>query len=332
MKKFMLTIDKILVLRILFQRIYFIKNISLSLILFTFLYSSCNDIIETDISEEVVFLYTPGDSMNLNYNKVIFIWDPVKDATDYILQIAKPEFPAIFIDTVVWGNKFEIALDSGQYQWRVIAENSGYSSIPSEEFTLIITLKDESPNEEYAKIILKAPINNEVVNDTIIRFEWSLDKNIEVEKYFIKIYPGDVYEELNDPFYTKSFDRFDQDISWQVYAYYNDIKIVSDFFICSIDVEPLAPTLIFPIDESILTLPFDMVWQRNTLDVEVDSIYIFDAADQMLAQFPVESFTGVYTVDNTIITSSGQYFWAVKSIDESENKSELSVKRSFTIQ
>ena len=110
---------------------------------------SCDDIIEVeDISDKEVIVLAPSNQVILNTTDVIFTWEALEDAETYHLQIATPTSVSIFglkdiaksclttfenaqqivHDSMLVGTRFSTTLDFKGYEWRVRAENSGYTT------------------------------------------------------------------------------------------------------------------------------------------------------------------------------------------------------------
>lgn len=93
---------------------------------------SCDDIIEVDdISQEEVTILAPVNSAVLNDNSVIFSWEAVEFAETYTIQIATPTFSEalqIVEDSTLTATNFTRQLPNADYEWRVRAENSGYTT------------------------------------------------------------------------------------------------------------------------------------------------------------------------------------------------------------
>ena len=93
---------------------------------------SCDELIEvTDISKETVTVLAPKNETILQSGAVVFTWDTLEDAESYRLQIATPSFESaqqIVKDTTLTTTRFLTTLDFKAYEWRVRAENSGYTT------------------------------------------------------------------------------------------------------------------------------------------------------------------------------------------------------------
>lgn len=93
------------------------------------IFTSCDAVIEEDISAMKVEVLTPDNDQSVNGTDILFWWDYLAGADDYELQIVKPGFDIIeklAADTIMVSNKFNISLEAGSYTWRIRACNSAY--------------------------------------------------------------------------------------------------------------------------------------------------------------------------------------------------------------
>ncbi len=104
--------------------------------------ASCEDIIEVqDISDKVVTLVAPADTVALNSANILFFdWETLEDAETYRIQIATPTFAEavqIIADSTLSETSFSTTLEISTYEWRVKAENSGYQTMyTTQSFTV----------------------------------------------------------------------------------------------------------------------------------------------------------------------------------------------------
>jgi len=100
-----------------------------TILLFNAAFISCEEtLLEEDLSEAQISILAPNDGSVLTSENVQFNWDSVEQATSYRMQIATPNFNAatqILVDTTVSSLQFTARVLSGEYQWRVRAQNSG---------------------------------------------------------------------------------------------------------------------------------------------------------------------------------------------------------------
>lgn len=105
------------------------KNFLIALTLL--LFYNCEAIFVEDISNSTVVILAPTENASVAAGVVQFHWQSVVDATNYELQIATPTFlnaNQIVLDTLITKTSFSKALEVGNYEWRVKAINSDYST------------------------------------------------------------------------------------------------------------------------------------------------------------------------------------------------------------
>ena len=106
------------------------KTIILVVSLFSF---GCSEIVEVvDISNDQVEITAPTNNSTLTIANVNFSWESIEDAEQYKLQIATSSFEEanqVVLDTTIIATGFNQILSTGDYQWRVRAENSDYQTI-----------------------------------------------------------------------------------------------------------------------------------------------------------------------------------------------------------
>ncbi|TAJ09153.1 hypothetical protein DMA11_20665 [Marinilabiliaceae bacterium JC017] len=93
---------------------------------------SCDDIMEEDITGEKPVVLSPGQQSKINSEKVTFWWEVLNGAEKYCMQVVKPDFENIemlVVDTLIDVNKFTASFQHGKYEWRLRAENGGYSTV-----------------------------------------------------------------------------------------------------------------------------------------------------------------------------------------------------------
>ena len=110
------------------------QNLKIKALILTLLcFLNCEEIIEVqDISEETIIVLAPMDTSVLTATNINFSWGSIQDAEQYKLQIATPSFEEanqVVLDTTIIATGFNQILSSGDYQWRVRAENSDYQTV-----------------------------------------------------------------------------------------------------------------------------------------------------------------------------------------------------------
>jgi len=144
------------------------KQILFYLTLLLILCASCDDVFVKDISGKKILVLCPDNNWEIELQNdstitVNFWWNYLDGADNYSLQLVSPDFlniNTLIFDMVVDSNKYSIDLPAGQYQWRVRANNSSYSTnYTIKSFSIIdVPVKDISdknisilsPNDNWA--------------------------------------------------------------------------------------------------------------------------------------------------------------------------------------
>lgn len=120
-----------------------IQVVAISLIL-----GACTIIFEEDLTDELVYVIMPIDGTDSNYQPQLFWWETVEGVIKYNLQIVEGEFSdpySLVADTNLAGDKFEVELAEGAYEWRIRGWNN-YSE--TEYFYSLLTITDTAAVNE----------------------------------------------------------------------------------------------------------------------------------------------------------------------------------------
>lgn len=293
---------------------------------------SCEEILlEEDISNRTVRLIAPVEGTEFYSTSITFNWELVEDATEYRIQIAKPDFNntmQIVADNIIETNSFTTQLNIGEYEWRVQALNSGYETAYTTRSLTIVSNDAFQDNS----VALTTPEDNLITNNASQNLIWQ--SVIGATNYDVQIVESTsstiLYEEqVSNTFLNYTFPE--GNFEWRVRAtngsentLYSSRSIVVDI------TAPNTPTLNFPEDESSSSeseVTFN--WSRTPIDgsTEQDSIFIY--SDEQLTNLVYEGIeTSPYT---TTTLSDGTYYWYVESFDEAGNISQQSTVYSFTL-
>lgn len=104
--------------------------------------AGCDEVIfEEDITNSYLKILAPTNESNVDAGNIIFTWEAVEYADQYHIQIATPDFDnanQIILDSIITNTNCNKVLFSGNYEWRVRAENSVYvTSYFSNDFHVI---------------------------------------------------------------------------------------------------------------------------------------------------------------------------------------------------
>lgn len=112
-----------------------------------FLFASCDDFFEEDLTGKQVILRSPADNAELETGNILFWWDYIDQDNSYHekynLIIVSPSFSAInelIIDTTLTLNRFEMDISEGNYQcWIYALNGSSRSDTTIHSFTVLGT-------------------------------------------------------------------------------------------------------------------------------------------------------------------------------------------------
>ncbi|MFA6924757.1 MAG: hypothetical protein WC223_10960 [Bacteroidales bacterium] len=300
---------------------------------------SCEDIIEPNLAKKSITLIAPSNNTSTSNTGQTFMWEKVKGAEQYNLQIATPTFAQVnkfVLDTNVTGTKCNYNLTPGAYQWRVKAFNNNSNT----EYVTYSIIIDSTLNLTNVTVILNSPKDTFAINSTTYPtwpFTWYTLYN--ATKYLFELryqgttifstirYTGD---------YTFDISSYNEGwYDWAVQAQndnslskYSTRKLIIDKTI------PGTPTLILPANNHTFADSLDITLQWNRVTDSgspiKDSVYIY--SDSLF----VNKVSGNYTSTTSLLVSAstlstGNYFWRVKSIDGASNKSNFSSSRKFII-
>ncbi len=98
----------------------------------SFLFQTCSDIFEKDISLKEISIQAPTNNFTSFSGDLLFWWDYADGAEAYNLQVVKPGFDnpeELLIDSTLSQNKFQYHFPSGAYEWRISGVNNGNTTI-----------------------------------------------------------------------------------------------------------------------------------------------------------------------------------------------------------
>lgn len=297
---------------------------------FLITFFSCEEILfEKDISKSEVQLVAPVDKAQFFSTGITFTWESVADATNYQLQIAKPNFTSpmqIVLDTIITGTNFNHQLLIGEYEWRAKAINSAYSTNYTSRLVSVVSDTDFQSNT----IVLSAPTDNLITKTKLQSLSWQ--SIIGAKGYQLQVYDSNNVLKTDQALTstTVNYTFLEGSYTWRVRAtngaqqtLYSSRSILVDSTV------PNTPVLSIPANASTTTntnLSFE--WSRTPISgsAEKDSIYIYK--DNTLTTLQLKN-EGVSPFSATL--DLGTYYWFVKAFDQAGNVSNRSTTFSFTV-
>lgn len=302
-------------------------------------FASCEDVLEEDISDDMVIIIAPTDNAQLEGNSVQFRWNALEGAEDYRLQITGDQ-QRLILDSLISTTLFEFQIDPGSYQWRIRAENFAYVT----PFTFPSDFSISASEDLSGQVItLNSPANKVYLNNTEFTFSWQgittadsyhfqlLEKEGSTET---QIYEdtGVVDTSLN---LTASTIIEDSEYIWQVRAQNSSSNTA--FFKRSFFVDrqsPPAPTLTEPADEASVNVDEEVtfLWNfQDTGDIQSPISATIEIASDENFNSLVLSDTGAGEEFTGSFTSAGTFYWRVSGKDEAGNSGAVSEARSFDV-
>lgn len=113
----------------------------LVLVILIFGFVGCEYITEVgDLSGKSIMVLAPKNGTVVD-SIATFTWEALEEAENYHLQVAKPSFEnasQIVIDTLMTKTNYTKPLGTGNYEWRVRGENSGYVTAYSKQDFIVV--------------------------------------------------------------------------------------------------------------------------------------------------------------------------------------------------
>ncbi len=308
-----------------------IRYYSVLMFLIIFFYGGCDDIIQTDISDEKVYLVAPSNNVQTNRANQIFLWEGVEDVKTYNFQVVTKAFDSIeqlVVDTFLTYDTYQIELLPGQYQWRVIGYN-GNSSTDYEVFNLTIY---EDIDISTLNVKLIDPSFEATNIDSDLAFNWS--PVLQAENYTFEIRSSDwngnvYYQETNITNTSLTLETITEgDYVWGVKAHKGVNETAFATREITIDkTPPSKPILKSPMDslttnESSMSFRWANSGNENYI---VDTLII--ATDTAFNQIQGSFIIVNDTIYDYTFPSPGIYFWKVRAEDKAGNTSLFSPYR-----
>jgi hypothetical protein len=299
--------------------------------------TSCDDIIEKDLSGKKVALVAPGDSLQTDINSQTFYWEEMNGTLSYNLQIVSPSFNRIeqfVLDTNISTHSFEINLTPGAYEWRVRAANGSSKSDYALRSLQIFATNDVTKQ----KVQLTNPSDAKATNLTSLVFDWQILYN--ATDYIFQIWEPDLNgTKIKDTLISSSSLSINWtwpngSYIWGVKAYNNISNTYTQFTARSIMVDTIPPSVISSIDSprkdsTINSWPITLKWSRKDTDGGsklYDSVYV--SADSSFSS-NVYKYKSYNKNQSISLSSNGKYYWKIKTSDEAGNSSKWMSSSSY---
>ena len=298
---------------------------------------SCDDILEEDITDDMVQIASPMNNSIIESNVVNFRWNTIGGADKYRIQVYGNN-QSMVVDTLVNPSSFAYPMRGGEYSWRIRGENSAYQSSYSFPSNFKVIESDDLGNQQ---MILVRPLSASYLNTADIVCIWeTLNVAESYEFELINQSTGTTYSKLDIA--SNSFTlpvtelALDAKYTWKVRARNaSSVTLYSsrDFWIDR--VRPNQPQNILPANNL-----------RASANSQIDFSWTMPP-DSGEVQSPIRSYTieiardsnfSSSQISNTanpsfqqIFTETGDYFWRIKATDAANNTSTYSGAYKFTL-
>ena len=316
-----------------------IKNNYLLLCTFFVLLLSCEDIIETDISNDEIMPVFPLQGDTVEGSTVQFLWNEIDGAEQYNLQV----FDGVFIevDTLIAGAPFTINLDASNYQWRLRGENDAYTT----PYTFPIDFSTVTSIDLNNQIVmLNSPSNNLYTNNNSILFVWDVLEaatSYDFELLRITTSGSETIFIMNDIAdntlsLTNAVLNQDGEYQWRVRAKNDTSETAYTSRTLFLDTTvPNTPSLITPVFEEVFTVneTITFSWNYGTdpgnVTSEITSLFEISTTQDFSIITESSTLTEV-TLDRSFATS-GTYYWRVTGEDLAGNIGSVSTMGKFDV-
>jgi hypothetical protein len=307
--------------------------------------SGCKDVISKNISKSTPISIIPYNNDTVAVNPVHFKWEEMDGATEYRLAIVRPSFDKIeeyVLDSTIYATSFYMALDSNQYEYRLTAMNSGYTSLSTSPIRFWVGTNADLSN---GTVVLSKPTNNAYKDETFSKnFSWNALNSVSSYEFSLRkgsdFGSGTILHNQNQistlNITVPSSVTMDEGIYfWGVKAYLtNGKETLFSTFQLSIDtVKPNIPLLISPQDNAFLTAGSTNFSWNNGTDPGIVHAPVYSlleiSSDQNFTSI-IESANIVGT-DTSITIATGSFYWRVTNTDEAGNTNTPSSSNFFTV-
>jgi hypothetical protein len=299
------------------------KIILISLSVFMF---SCEDILEEDISNDIVQIISPTKDAVVESNVVNFKWNSLKGADKYRIQIFE-EDQVLILDSLTAKTNLTLPLEAGSYTWRVRAENYAYQSTYSFPSNFATNIPDDLTNQQ---VILLTPDSDKYLNFTNITLSWQqLDKATSYSVRVVNTVTGqEVYPltEVTDTFVTLDLPELaDGNYEWRVKAK-NAESETKQYGAKKFNIDTAAPNQpknTLPADNSTQTVntAVNLTWSiaSDAGTIKSPISYVIEIASDVDFNSIIQSLNSNTTSLQYTFANAGTYYWRVRAVDLAGN-------------
>lgn len=307
----------------------FVAMASVAIMLLT----GCKDIIEENISNKKLDVISPSTEYVTAHYTVSFLWNEVKGARSYRLQLVNPSFNSIqnfVLDTSLATLRVAITLTPGEYEWRLRAENGSSNT----DYVIGKILVDTNTDFTGQDFNVYAPADYWYTNSIYVGFSWDVYPFATTYEYVLS-------DTNNISIRSKSVsglsiaDTFAEGVyKWKVRAINDSNNTHTDYSqyrYLFIDItSPATSSLVLPINDDTLTNQVLLSWKHQSADVYRDSIFV--ASDSLFSSTIFQK--SVINAEEYLLpalNTNTVYYWKIRSFDKANNVSPYTTVRKFRL-
>lgn len=301
---------------------------------------ACEDIIEEDITNDIIQIISPSEGEIISSNVVNFQWNMLTGADKYRVQVYNANQAIILDSLVVDKTTLTYPLSSGNYKWRVRGENSGYQSTYSFSVGFSLVQSNDLTNQQ---VVLSSPLNGLYTSGTSLTCAWQdLMPADYYELELINMTAGQtiVYQQSNitNTSVTLNSTALTQEAEyrWKI----RGINTTSqtqfssrNFFIDRTNPNQSQNSL--PANNSTQianqAIAFSWTTSSDTGTIQSPISYSIEFSNTNTFANIIQSSNSTTASIQLTFTTAGEYYWRVKATDITGNNSVYSTPFKFTI-
>jgi ribosomal protein S8E len=316
------------------KKINRVSFIAIALLLF-----ACSDVLEKDITNDMVGLISPMNYEEIESNVVTFKWNSLTDADKYRIQIFKTDRTKI-LDSLISKTNLTYPLAQGEYQWRVRGENFAYQSSYSLQADFSVVESTDLTNQQ---IILKNPIDNSYTKNNTLTCNWAALTMADYYEFeLLNVTNGEtiVFQESNitNPTFIINNTNLSAEAKykWKVKAVNGTSETPFSSNTFSVDrTNPNQPTNNLPAQNATFTTNQNINFNWSILadigTIQSPISYIIEFSNDINFTTIIQKNTLTTATFDKSFPSIGNYYWRIKAIDLSDNSSAYSTPFKFII-
>lgn len=296
---------------------------------------SCDDIIEDDITNDLVTTVAPQDMAQIEGNSVQFRWDPIDGADEYRIQINNQASNSIILDSLVNTSVFDYTMNPGSYEWRVRGENFAYQTAYSFSAAFSVVASADLTDQT---VTLSSPNNGVFLNDTGITFSWEAISTATFYKIRIFRIDGatetEIFNNNNENIIGTSITIGNSVITedalyrWEISA--GNGSSATTYFprTFSVDTQdPPKPTLTEPISGGTISTGEEVSFKwifTDTGTIQSGVTYTLQIATDQDFNDVIQSASEDVEEYSFTFNTADTYFWRVRGVDDAGNVGDYS--------